>query len=184
MDDKDAPEANAILTFIADKAVVVLASSFGVAVLLTVLAFFLDDWDMSAVAVFGLIGTLWALALAGMIYVLSGNETARLLSEVEGLRGSMNGLVDDLAQTQTASELAAAKITYRGYIDALLEKLPAIPEADIVSVERLEPQGTSRGGNTPVIIQTQKRRYSVWRGGRNGGYHVTKLAAPSIEKAA
>ncbi|WAB80794.1 hypothetical protein OVN18_09470 [Microcella daejeonensis] len=122
----------------------------------------------------GLWATLWALVLAALIFVINAGEQRQLREEIVGLQGSMSEMVESLLTKQSEAQLAAAKDDYRDYLDELLRMFPAIPESDIVTVERLPGKG-----NLPVIIETKLRRYSVWRGGRNGGFHITKLSDPN-----
>lgn len=119
----------------------------------------------------GLWATLWALVLAALIYFINGSEQRELRSQIDGLEGSMSAVVEGLVTAQSAEQLLRAKTDYKDYLDALRRAFPVIPESDIVTVERLPGKG-----NQPVIIETKMRRYSVWRGGRNGGFHVNKLA--------
>jgi hypothetical protein len=165
-----------VLAAIAEHVYRVLLVSGALALLVTLAVAVIQSWDLDLAGWVGLIATLWALFLAMLIYMLTAKDTDRLLDELESMHGALDGIADEIGRSQTPEALTLAKARYAGYVKALLDEYPSIPEADIEVVERVEPEGAQdRRGNTPVIIKTKLRRYSVWRGGRGGGYHITKL---------
>ncbi|PTR29102.1 hypothetical protein C8K36_103474 [Rhodococcus sp. OK519] len=138
-------------------------------------------WWFNARGVFELAGfwaTVCALSFAVVIYILTAKDTEKTHDKIEALATQIAILTDigslDQGQAQAAQaviELSDPGSSYREYVDALTDEYP-LPERAIVSIRRA---GEGRG-NFPVIIETERgRRYSVWRGGRGGGFTVTKL---------
>jgi hypothetical protein len=151
-----------------------LAVIIGSGVLALVVAFStlsLEPTSSGRLAFVGLFGTLWALALAIAIYIVSSRETQGMLDRIEDLTEQ----VASLAPRRPAKghlDLVRDIHKFHDYVEALRAEFP-VPAEDIVDVRR---PGTGKG-NRPVIIATRAgRRYSVFRGGRSkSGYTVTAL---------
>lgn len=125
------------------------------------------------------LATFWAFLLALAIYYLTANDTKDLQDQVRDLTAVVAG---KMTVSQDALELAQAIEKYREWVDALLREYPSIPLEDIVAVQRADEAvrepGDERGRarNLPIIIETKRgREYSVFKGGRRGGFTVNKI---------
>jgi len=117
----------------------------------------------------------WGIVLALAIYFISSSDTDQLIARSDNLAEQVAELVNSTPDSTTTGDLQDRMHEFRHYFDALVSEYPMPPRA-IVGIDR---PGAGKG-NRPVVFATAKgKRYSVWRGGRGGGWTVTKL--PAIE---
>lgn len=126
------------------------------------------DWWVS-------FATSWGVVLAIAIYLISSADSDKLIETNDSLLAQVSelyGLVQHSSTPAPSSPLSPGKHEHEDYIEALMRALPAIPRTDIRSVDR---PGDGKG-NRPIIIATRHgKRYSVWKGGRHGGFTVNQL---------
>lgn len=166
------PRRNKLQEFLASHPYILMVGAILVALVMTLAM----RESPGALSAWGFGATMAAFVLALLIYAVTAEDTSRLLERIDSLEQQIADSTDEpTTPAQTWDEVDASIEQYREYIDALMLDYP-MPERAIVRVER--PGGGK--GNRPVIVETKRgRRYSVWKGGRRGGFTVTKLPPTS-----
>jgi hypothetical protein len=117
--------------------------------------------------------TVWALVLAVVIYLVTAESADARNEKYDAAVEQLASLVEGPAYDQTPEERDQKLVEFQDYADALVAEYP-MPQSAIVFIDRAPQQGVER--NRPVVVHTRRgREYSIFHGGRHGGYTVTKL---------
>ena len=164
------PEASLYQRLVADHPWWLSAAALLLAVALTAGLHFWGPGE--SLTIVGFTATIAALLLTVFIYTATARDSSRLLDRIDALEQQLSDATEDPDRVrQTPEQLDEAITKYRDYINALLAEYP-MPERALIDIDR---PGEGKG-NRPVLVQTEKgRRYSIWKGGRGGGFTVTRL---------
>ncbi|WP_461174177.1 hypothetical protein M1D93_05615 [Arthrobacter sp. Z1-9] len=151
----------------------VLGGSLLFAAAIAVLLAAIDQWQRDLFEVAGTFMTAWALVLAIAIYIVSAVDVSAVMNETDEAREALAdayGETDD--HSMDAATLKRNLVEFGEHVRQLQEKYK-VPAEDIVSIDRAPQKNQER--NRPVLIHTRHgKRYSVFHGGKGGGWHVTK----------
>ncbi|MDK1327564.1 hypothetical protein [Arthrobacter sp. zg-Y1143] len=132
-----------------------------------------DQWQRDFYEIAGTFMTAWALVLAILIYILSSVDVSAVINDADDAREALADAYEDAGgQVMSDPVLRKKLVEFGEYVIRLQEKY-RVPADDIVHIDRAPQKNQER--NRAVLIHTRHgKRYSVFHGGKGGGWHVTK----------